>query len=76
MKDVTIYTSSGCEHCHEAKEFFEQNHIEYREHNISKDKEAKKLLMSKGYMSVPVIMIEDKEILGFDKEEISSLLGI
>ncbi len=76
MKDVTIYTSSGCEYCHEAKEFFEQNHVEYTEHNISKDKDARKLLMSKGYMSVPVIMIEDKEILGFDKEEISSLLGI
>lgn len=74
MKPVTIYTSNGCEYCHEAKEFLDQNNIPYTEHNISKDKEARTYLMKKGYMSVPVIIVGDQEMVGFDRNGLSALL--
>ena len=76
MKSVKIYTASGCHYCHDAKSFFDENNIGYTEFDISKDREAKKELMKKGYMSVPLIIIDDQEILGFDRERISVLLGI
>ena len=76
MSQITIYTNTGCESCHEAKEFLNEHNIQYTEYDISKDKEAKKSIMKKGYMSVPLIMIDDKVIIGFNKKEISELLGL
>ncbi|MDF2873311.1 MAG: glutaredoxin [Anaerocolumna sp.] len=71
MKSVIIYTNTGCDSCHEAKAFLDENNVPYIEHDISKDKEAKKDIMKRGYMSVPLIMIDDKVLKGFDKKEIS-----
>lgn len=76
MNKVEIYTSDTCGFCHEAKDFFKVNSIEYTEHNISTDIEAKKELIKKGYRSVPVININGEEMLGFDKEKITTLLGL
>lgn len=76
MAKVQIYTSNTCGYCHMAKDFFEENNIEYTELNVSENVEARKELMKKGYMSVPVIIIEEEEILGFDKDRIVQILGI
>jgi glutaredoxin 3 len=76
MNKVEIYTSDTCGFCHEAKDFFKGNNIEYTEHNISTDIEAKKELIKKGYRSVPVININGEEMMGFDKEKVATLLGL
>lgn len=76
MKKVEIYTSTTCSYCHMAKEFFKENNVEFIEHNISEDADSRKELMKKGYRSVPVIIIDGEEILGFDKDKISNLLGL
>ena len=76
MKPVEIYTSDTCGYCHSAKDYFNQNNIQFVEHNISSDTSARKELIKKGYRSVPVIVIGGEEILGFDKEKINSLLGL
>ena len=76
MKPITIYTSSQCHYCHEAKNFFDKNNIDYIEYNISNDKEARRELMRKGYMSVPLIIIGEQVVVGYDKEELSGLLGL
>ena len=76
MKEVTIYTTEGCSHCHDAMEFFDANNIPYIEHSISKDKVAKKELMKKGVMSVPYIIIGDSEFREFDADKIKALLNI
>ena len=76
MNKVEIYTSDTCGFCHEAKDFFKESNIEYIEHNISTDVEAKKELIKKGYRSVPVININGEEMMGFDKEKVTTLLGL
>lgn len=76
MKKVIIYTAEGCSHCHDAKEFFDNNNIAYIEHSISNNKEVKRELMKKGVMSVPYIIIEDIEMREFDEDKIKSLLNI
>lgn len=76
MKKVVIYTSTSCMFCHAAKEFFKENNVIYTEYNISEDKEAKKELIKKGYRSVPIIKVDDTELIGFDKDLISSLLEL
>ncbi|MBU3111195.1 glutaredoxin family protein [Clostridium lacusfryxellense] len=76
MNKVEIYTSNSCGFCHLAKEFFEENNIEYIEHNISENVDAKKALIKKGYRSVPVIDINGNEMVGFDKEKVVAILGL
>lgn len=76
MNKIEIYSSDTCGYCQEAKSFFRENNVEYIEHNISKDMEARKELMKKGYMSVPVIVINEEEIVGFNKEKIASALNL
>lgn len=76
MKKVEIFTSSTCEYCHMAMDFLKENNIEFLEHNISEDAESRKDLMKKGYRSVPVIVIDEEYIVGFDKAKVSSLLGL
>ncbi len=76
MNKVEIYTSNSCGYCHMAKEFFSENNVEYIEHNISEDPEAKKALIKKGYRGVPVIDINGEEMVGFDKEKVIALLKL
>ncbi|SHK17046.1 glutaredoxin family protein [Tepidibacter formicigenes] len=73
-KPVEIYTSNTCGYCNMAKDYFKEKNIEYIEHNVSEDPDARKKLMKMGYMSVPVIVIEGEEVLGFDRNRIDELL--
>ncbi|MDF2592297.1 MAG: glutaredoxin [Clostridia bacterium] len=76
MKKIEIYTTESCSYCHAAKDFFRQNNISFTEHDITKDTQARKELMRKGYRSVPLIIIGDKEISGFDREELTTILKL
>ena len=39
MKDVVIYTSDGCQYCHAAKDYMDENNVKYTEKNISQDQD-------------------------------------
>ncbi len=76
MKNIVIYTSAGCQFCHLAKDFLTEKGFEFTEKNISEDKEAMLELRKKGYAGVPVIMVDDTEVLGFDQEKLEKALGL
>lgn len=76
MEKVDIFTSSTCQYCKMAKEFFKENNVDFVEHNITTNPEAKKELIQKGYRGVPVIVINGEYIVGFDKGKVSNLLGL
>ena len=76
QKNVVIYSSNTCGYCTMAKEYFTEKGVVYTEKNVSTDIEARKELMSKGFMGVPVIYVEDEVIQGFDKARLDSLLGL
>jgi len=77
MKNVTIYSTPSCHFCHMAKEFFKEKNIPYTEHDVAGDMERRKEMIDKsGQMGVPVIIIDNDLIVGFNKPKISELLGI
>lgn len=76
MSNIIIYSSDDCRYCQDAKEFFKKNNLEFVEYNISKDINAKKQLIKKRVASVPFIIINDVEMLGFDETKVSEILGI
>jgi glutaredoxin-like YruB-family protein len=75
-KNVVIYSSNSCGYCTMAKDYFNEKGVAYTEKNVSTDIEARKELMSKGFMGVPVIYVEDEVIQGFDKARLDTLLGL
>ncbi len=74
---VTIYSTPTCHFCGMAKEFFKTNNVAYTEHDVAADIEQRKAMIEKsGQMGVPVIMVGDKLVVGFDEEELRSLLSL
>ena len=76
-KTVTIYTTPTCHFCQMSKEFFKENNVSYTEHNVANDMEKRQEMIDKsGQMGVPVILIGDELIVGFDKEKIAAAVGV
>ena len=77
MQNVTIYSTPSCHFCHMAKDFFKANNVAYTEYNVASDLEKRKEMIEKsGQMGVPVIVIGNEFIVGFNKPKISQLLGV
>jgi len=56
--------------------YLSQKGISYVEHDVGKDKELVKEMMEKsGQLSVPVILVDDQVIVGFDKPKLEELLS-
>ena len=76
-KKVQIYTTNVCPWCIKAKEFFKENKISYKEKNVQEEpKLANELLEKSGQMGVPVIVVGDSVIIGFNKERIKKALKL
>ncbi len=72
---VTIYTTPTCGYCKVAKEFFRTEHIPFTEHNVALDRRrADEMVRKSGQMGVPVIDVNGKVIVGFNKPEIERAL--
>lgn len=77
MNSVTIYTTPTCVYCKMTKEFFKQNNVEYAEKNVAVDAHARdEMIQKSGQMGVPVIDVDGKLVIGFDKPRLSELLSI
>lgn len=77
MKKVVVYSTPTCHFCQMAKEFFKEKNIEYTDYDVSTDDEKRKEMIEKsGQMGVPVIYIDDEMFVGFDKDKLSTALGI
>ena len=77
MKEVTIYSTPTCHFCHMAKDYFDEKGVKYTDYNVMVDLEKRQEMLEKtGQMGVPVIVIGEEAIVGFDKPRIDSLLGL
>lgn len=74
MKDITVYTSTTCSFCHMVKDYLDSKGLKYTEKNIAEDKEARMEMMKMGFTGVPVVIIGDEKILGYDKAKIDAAL--
>ena len=76
-KNVTVYSTPTCPFCVRAKQFLKENKIPFQDIDVSIDQaKADEMIKKSGQMGVPVMDIDGKIIVGFDKEEIKAALGI
>ena len=74
---VKVYSTSVCPYCMMAKTFLKQHNVEFEDINVQENHDAAKEMMEKsGQMGVPVLDINGKIIVGFNKEEIIKALDI
>jgi len=72
---VVIYTTPSCSYCRLAKDYFRQNGITFTEYNVAADmRKADEMVRKSGQMGVPVIDINGRIIVGFNKPEIERAL--
>ena len=76
MKSVVIYSLPGCPHCIAAKKFFKEKGVEYNDLNVEDEKNAEKAVQVSGQYEVPIILIDDKMIIGFNKNKIEGVAKI
>jgi len=76
MKKITIYSTPTCHYCDMAKDFFDAKGLKYTVHNVSTDlAKRKEMIMKSDQMGVPVIIIGDTILVGFDADKIEKALN-
>jgi len=74
---VKIYSTPSCVYCKMAKDFFKKNNVSFVDYNVAEDiDKAEEMVEKTGQQGVPVIDIDGKIIIGFDKESIEEALGL
>ncbi len=77
MNKIKIYTTPSCHYCKMAKEYFKSKNLTWEEYDVSADMAKQKEMIDKtGQFGVPVIEIDGKVILGFDRTKINEYLGL
>ncbi len=75
--NVTVYSTRTCPYCHMAKDFLAEKKIAFKDVDVGSDqKAAEEMVKKSGQMGVPVIEIDGKIIVGFDKPAIEAALGL
>lgn len=74
---VVVFTTQTCTWCSAVKQHLKKHQIKFKEIDINKDPSgAQDMIKRTGQMGVPVILINNKPIIGFNKVEINKLLNI
>jgi glutaredoxin 3 len=73
-RPVTVYTRPGCIHCELAKAYLTERHVPYQERDVSRDDGALQELRAIGAPGVPVVVIDQQAVVGFDKPRLDDLL--
>jgi len=77
MKKVTVYSTPTCPYCKMTKAYFKEKKVAFNDIDVAADEEkAHEMIEKSGQMGVPVIDIDGKIIIGFDKEAVNKALGL
>ena len=76
MTKITVYSTQNCPYCRMAKAFLEKHGVQYESHDVGTDTvAAQKMIALSGQRGVPVILVDDEVIVGFDSERLNELFG-
>lgn len=77
MANITIYSTPTCAYCKMAKEYLTEKNIPFTDVDVSTDQAKQQEMIGKsGQYGVPVIDVDGKIIVGFDKDKLNEYLGL
>ncbi len=76
-KSVTIYSTPTCHFCKMAKDFFTEKGVQFTGYDVASDAaKREEMITMTGQLGVPVIVIGEDIMVGFDRQKIADKLGI
>jgi len=63
MKQLTIYTKSGCQYCAAAKAHLTENAIDFTEIDVMENPDKADWLREQGFRTLPVIFAGDQPLI-------------
>jgi alkyl hydroperoxide reductase subunit F len=76
MPEVRVYSTRGCQYCRMVKAFLDKHGIAYRDIDVGTDPEkAEEMVNLSGQFAVPVTVVDDEVIVGYDAKRLNELFG-
>ena len=74
---ILVYSTQSCPYCIRLKQYLAENNIQYENYDVGSDEaKADEMVKKSGQIGVPVIDIDGKIIVGFNKTKIQQALGL
>ncbi len=74
---VKLYSTPTCPFCSMTREFLEQHKVAFEDVNVAEARDgAREMIEKSGQLGIPVIDIDGRVIVGFDRSSIESTLGL
>lgn len=76
-EDFIVYSTASCGFCHALIDWLEQNKVPHTVKAVDSDLEAREEMLAKlegNFQGVPVSVIKDKIVIGFDRNQIGRIL--
>ena len=74
---VILFTSPYCSWCKKVKTYLIQNRIRFKEVDVTKNASAARDIVRRtGQQGVPVTLVNNRPVIGFDKARLDRLLEI
>ncbi len=74
---VIVFSTPTCPHCRSAKRYLKSRGVSFTDVDVSRDRQAARdMVRISGQQGVPVIQIDGKVIVGFNRPKIDRLLGL
>ena len=75
MEEITIYTTPACPWCNKVKNLLQEKGVNFKEIDVANNPDgAKEMLELTGQRGVPVTVIGEDVIVGFNRSEFERLL--
>jgi len=77
MAQIKVFSTTYCPYCTLAKDWLKKHNLKFVEANVENDEAAaKEMIRKSGQRGVPVIEIDGKIVVGFDKVQLAKILGV
>jgi glutaredoxin len=77
MKAATaiVYSAPGCSDCEKVKQLLTTAGVEFEVKDVMTDLEAREAVEKLGFLGIPVTVIGDQAVKGFQPDEIKKMIG-
>ena len=77
MEKVTVYSTAECPWCKKVKAFLKEHKVSFTNKDVGEDtKAAQEMIAKSGQQGVPVTVIGNEVITGFDEGKLKKALGL
>jgi glutaredoxin len=73
--EIVVYTQPHCSSCNQVEKFLDEEGFNFTSLDVSEDPVALEEITSRGYMSTPIIRIDDTWIAGFNRKKLKKALS-